>query len=53
MTDKMILVITLRKEVPDKTSAKNYVNLVKNKLSDFPEVKVTSHTTDHFDVKDS
>lgn len=52
--DKMTLVITLRADVPDKTTAKNYVQIVKNKLADHPEVTVTSHTTDHFDlVEDS
>ncbi|MCK5617001.1 hypothetical protein KAR91_84850 [Candidatus Pacearchaeota archaeon] len=50
MADKMFLVVTLRKEVPDKATAKTIVQVVKDKLSDHPDVKVTSHTTDHFDI---
>lgn len=53
MADKMSLIVTLRTDVPDKSTAKNYVAIVKNKLAEHPEVKVTSHTTDHFDVEGS
>lgn len=48
--DRMILVMTLRRDVPDKATAKNIVQIVKDKLSDHPEVSITSHTTDHFDL---
>lgn len=52
MADKMFLTVTLRTEVLDKTTAKNYVQIVTDKLADHPEVKVTSHVTDHFDLED-
>jgi hypothetical protein len=48
--DKMILVVTLRTDVPDKLTAHNIVAIVKQKLADHPEVTITSHTTDHFDL---
>jgi hypothetical protein len=48
--DKMILVITLRRDVPDKDTAKTMVEIVQTKLADHPEVTITSHTTDHFDL---
>ena len=50
MADKMFLIGTLRREVPDKVTAKALVELVKSKLSDYPAIKVTAHTTDHFDI---
>ena len=53
MADKMILIVTLRKEVPDKDTAKAIVALLKNKLSDHPDVEVTSHTTDRFDIPEA
>lgn len=48
--DKMTLVITLRRDVPDKSTAKNIVQLVKGWMESHPEVTITSHTTDHFDL---
>lgn len=48
----MFLVITLRREVPDKATAKNIVQIVKTKLADHPEVTITSHTTDHYDLEE-
>lgn len=48
--DKMTLIITLRRDVPDKATAKTIVEIVKTKLVDHPEVSVTSHTTDRFDL---
>jgi len=52
MADKMFLIITLRREVPDKDVAKNLVDVVKAKLADHPEVKITSHTTEHLDIEE-
>lgn len=46
----MILIVTLRRDVPDKATAKTIVQIVKDKLTDHPEVVITSHTTDHFDL---
>lgn len=48
MADKMFLIVTLRKEVPDKFAAKDIVTIVKTKLADHPDVTITAHTTDHF-----
>lgn len=44
----MQLVITLRKEVPDRDQGKEIFDLVKEKLEDHPEIKVTGHVTNHF-----
>jgi hypothetical protein len=52
MPDKMYLIVTLRKEVLNKVSAKTMVEVVKNKLIDHPEINITAHTTDHFDMKE-
>lgn len=50
MPDKMFLVITLRKEVPDRETGKAIHDLVKQRMADRPEVKVTGHITNHFDL---
>lgn len=44
----MQLVITLRKEVDDPDEGQNIFNIVKDRLSDHPEVKITAHVTNHF-----
>lgn len=51
--DKMILIITLRKDVTDKASAKALVEMVKGRLTDYPQVTITSHTTEHFDLPEN
>ncbi len=50
MADKMFLIVTLRREVPNKESAKAMVEIIKNKLTDYPTVTITSHITDHLDI---
>lgn len=50
MIEKMFLTVTLRTEVPDKTTAKYLVRIIKEKLSDHPKITVTSHATSHFDL---
>lgn len=44
----MQLIITLRKEVANPPEARQIYELVKEKLSDHPEVIVTGHLTNHF-----
>jgi len=44
----MQLVITLRKEVPDRETGKTIYELVKTKLEDRPDIKVSGHITNHF-----
>lgn len=46
----MHLVITLRKEVPDRDTGKQIFDLVKDRLSDRPDVIVTGHVTNHFEL---
>ncbi len=44
----MNLVITLRKDVPDREAGEAIYELVKQKLEDRPDIKVTGHVTNHF-----
>ena len=50
--DKMYLVITLRKEVPDREAGKIVFDLVKLRMVDHPEVIITGHVTNHFSLED-
>lgn len=50
MPDKMYLVITLRKEVPDRESGKAIYDIVKERLADRPDVEIKGHVTNHFDL---
>lgn len=52
MPDAMCLVITLRKEVPDRETGKAIYNLVKDRMVDRPDVIVTGHVTNHFDLEE-
>lgn len=52
MPDKMHLVITLRKEVPDRDTGHQIYELVKEKLSDHPDVVITGLVSNHFDLDD-
>lgn len=49
MTDLMYVIITLRKEVPDRDAGKAIYDLVKERLTDRPDVKITGHVSNHFD----
>ena len=51
--DKMSLIITLRREVPDRETGKQIFDMVKERLSDRPDVIVTGHVTNHFDLEES
>lgn len=46
----MQLVITLRKEVADQPEAERIYELVKQKLKDRPDIKLTGHCSNHFAV---
>ncbi len=48
----MFLVITLRKEVEDRDAGKAIYDLVKERLEDRPDVKVTGHVTNHFNMEE-
>lgn len=48
----MDLVITLRKEVADREAGKKIFELVKQKLEDRPDIKITGHVTNHFDIEE-
>lgn len=48
----MNLVITLRKEVPDRETGRAIFDLVKERLIDRPDVTVTGHVTNHYDLED-
>ena len=52
MADQMHLVITLRKEVPDRDTGRIVYDLVKERMSDRPDVVVSGHITNHFDLED-
>lgn len=47
----MDLVITLRKEVANRDQGELIYQLVKQRLEDHPEVKITGHITNHFDLE--
>jgi len=48
----MYVVITLRKEVPDRDAAKSIYDLVKERLADRPDVIVSGHCTNHFQLEE-
>ena len=50
MADKMYVVITARKEVPDRETARTVYDLVKARLADREDVILKGHCTNHFDL---
>lgn len=50
--DKMYLVITLRKEVADRTEARQIYDIVKQRMQDRPDVLTSGHCTNHFDLEE-
>ncbi len=48
----MQLVITLRKDVEDRDEGEAVFELVKTRLADRPDVKVTGHVTNHFTLEE-
>lgn len=51
--DKMYLIITVRKEVADRDQGKLIYDLVKQKLEDRPDLLITGHVTNHFDLEET
>ncbi len=49
--DKMYLIITLRKEVPDRETGRTIYDLVKERMSDRPDVEIKGHVSNHFDLE--
>ncbi len=50
MADKMFVIITARKEVPDIETARELYDLVKRKLEDYPTIDVSGQASNHFDL---
>jgi len=50
MADTMQVVITLRKEVPDRESGRAIFDLVKQRLEDRPDITVTGMVSNHFNL---
>jgi len=53
MPDKMYLIVTLRKEVPDRETGKAIYDLVKQRMEDRPDVTITGHVSNHFDLDEA
>lgn len=52
MSDQMVLIITLRKNVTDTVEANVIAEFVKEKLQDHPDVAITAQTSNHIDLED-
>lgn len=46
----MFVIITARKEVADTTAGRAIYDLVKQKMADRPDVELTGHVSNHFDL---
>lgn len=51
MADKMYIIITARKEVADAAEARTIYEVVKQKLADRPDIQLTGHCSNHFDLE--
>jgi len=51
MADKMLLTITLRKEVPNEQTGRTLYEAVKTKMQDNPEVKINGHVAQYFEME--
>ena len=49
---QMYLVVTLRKEVPDRETGEQLYLVVKQRLADQPGVEIRGHVTNHFTEED-
>lgn len=49
----MQVIITARKEVADAAAARAIYDLVKQKMADRPDVTITGHCSNHFDLDQS
>ncbi len=52
MSDEMQVVITLRKIVEDRDAGRAIYDLVKQKMADRPDVIITGHVSNHFDLNE-
>lgn len=52
MADKSYVIITARKEVPDRDTARQIYDLVKTRLEDRPDVELSGHFSNHFDLSE-
>lgn len=52
MPDQMQLVITVRKPVDDAAQARVIFDIVKSRLEDRPDLTISGHCTNHFDLED-
>lgn len=48
MANQSFVTVTLKKEVADKETAEIMIEMVKTKLADKPDIKITGHFTAHF-----
>jgi len=46
--DKMYLIITIRREVADREQGRTIYDIVKLRLQDHPNVKITGQISNHF-----
>jgi len=53
MADQMHIIITLRKKVPDRDTARVIYDLVKDRMADRPDVEVNGHCSNHFDMEEN
>ena len=51
MPDQLYLVVTLRRVVPDQEYGRALFDIIKQRLSDHPDVIVSGHLTNHFDLE--
>lgn len=50
MADQGYIVITARKKVETREQARLVYDVVKQKLADRPDIEITGHFTNHFDL---
>lgn len=50
MADHMQLIVTLRKVVEDEAEARALLNQLKTLLANQPDIILTAHTSNHYDV---
>lgn len=52
MAEQMILTIVARKPVADPEEGQQVYEWVKQKLSERPDVEISGHVTNHFDLEE-
>lgn len=46
----MYVIITAKKEVPDRDAARAIYDTVKTRMADRPDIEIHGHATNHFDL---